>query len=292
MNESHGSSAPRESEINSSAIDIVKIAGAFAAVSALTVFLASLASVMYTRGLFSEFGFPASATSAKAAADMFTVIAYQHCLLAVGFGILGFVPLPRSLLSAKTHRLAFAAMLMGAILLSYIGAETGSQSRLLRIPTGATAALLPLTVGYAFRSTPNTLARYGRVLSACLVAVLAFSVNLRAIGAGHAIKVIASGLSSDKGPAEDRLAKSARDFGVVTLISKEELPFLPSSKKIDGGYEYAPKPEEFVRFVAEDESKYFLLEKRGPQTTAFMVRKEIIAAVVFVPNSAIPRPLL
>jgi hypothetical protein len=275
---------------DSTVIDIAKVGAAVAALSVSTVFLASLGSVMYTRGLFSELGFPASAVSAKAAADMFTVIAYQRCLILVAIGTIGFIPTRWSRLPEKTHRSILLTLSLVALIVMAVSIGTGSQSRLVRIPMGVLATILPLFAGYAFRSAENAGAQYSKVLVICIGVLAAFSLNLREIGSGHAIKVLSTGLNNGETQLENRFTKTPKDFSAVALVSKEEVPFLTGGQKIDGGYLYAPTSEAFLRFIAADESKYFLIEKTRNAKTAFTLRKESVTAMTFKPDSAVSRP--
>jgi hypothetical protein len=274
----------------STAIDIAKLGAAVAALSVLTVFLASLGSVMYTRGLFSELGFPASVVSAKAAADIFTVIAYQRCLVLVAVGIIGFIPTRRSRLSEKTHRFIFLTVLAVAIMTMAASIGTGSQSGVVRIPMGILAAILPFFAGFVFRSVGQEGGRYSKVLIICMGVLAAFSLNLREIGSGHAVKVVSTSLNKGETEQGNRFTNTPKDFSVVTLVSKEEVSFLTGGRKLEGGYEYAPTSGSFLRFIAEDESKYFLIEKTNNSKIPFILRKESVVSMMFRLGSGVSRP--
>jgi hypothetical protein len=271
-------------------IDIAKVGAAVAALSVLTVFLASLGSVMYTRGLFSELGFPASAVGAKAAADMFTVIAYQRCFVLVAVAIIGFIPTQWSRLSEKTNRFIFLTVLLIAVMIMGVSIGTGSQSRAVRIPMGILATIFPFFAGYVFRSAGQEVARYSKVLVIFLGMLAAFSLNLREIGSGHAMKVVSTELNNRETDQGNRFTRTPKDFSVVTLVSKEEVSFLTGGRKVDGGYVYAPTSKAFLRFIAEDESKYFLIEKTSNSSTPCTLRKESVVAMMFEPGSGVSRP--
>jgi hypothetical protein len=273
---------------DSTTIDVVKIGGALAALSVLTVFLDSFASVMYARGLFSELGFPASAVNVKVGADIFGVVAYGRCFLLVAVGIAGFIPVTWSIIPDKTHERILLTILFVAFIIIGVSVETMSQSPLIRLPMGALASILPLLIGYTFRSTQRTLTQYPKVMVVCVAALLVFGFNLRLTGAGQAMKVISAELDHAKAPIEGSFAKRPKDFSVITLVSKEIVSFLTGGRKLEDGYEYAPQPGAFLRFVAQDESNYFLIEKKGSVITPFTARKDSVTSMMFEPDSGVP----
>jgi hypothetical protein len=273
---------------DSTTVDVVKIGGALAALSILMVFLASLASVLFARGLLSKMGFAPSTISVKAGADMFAVFAYTRCLAFVGIGLVGFIPFPWFRISHRIHQFIVLTIVYVTIAMMALSRGTESQSMVIRLPMGALAFVLPIFIGYTFRSTQNTLTQYPKVLIVCVAALSAFGVNLGLIGSGQAMKVMSAGLDNAT-TLVDR-SKTTNSFSVVTLVLKEELPFLIGGRKLEGGYEYAPQSGAFLRFIAEDESKYFLIENAGNVITPFTVRKEAVTAMMFRYDSGVSRP--
>jgi len=224
------------------------------------------------------------------AADMFAVIAYQRCLIAVAVGVVGYLPM-RWIMTSHTNRssLFFVVLTISAVVLA-VATGTGWQFRIIRIPTGIFATVLPLIIGYMFRSAPHAHAQYSRLMVACAAVLAVFGANLRLIGAGHAIKVMTTGLTVGIPSFEEKVAKTPKDFMVITLVSKGELPFVLGEHKVSGGYTYVPKPSEFLRFVAEDESKYYLIANKAQKLIPFVVRRDVIAAMMFEPGPGVPRP--
>jgi hypothetical protein len=140
--------------------------------------------------------------------------------------------------------------------------------------------IAPTIVGYSLLSV-KSVARYPLAIVASMVVLLAFGTNIRSIALVEAEKVKRADVNEEMVSVGTSQSTPIRDFGVVTIISKEQLEFLPGGLKIDGAYEYGPQPTAFLRLITEDDSNYFIIEKSGVKVVPVTVRKEAVIAVMF-----------
>jgi hypothetical protein len=273
--------AVKEGARDATAIDIVKIGGILAALSVLIVFLVSFGSAVFARGLLISLGFPPSAIGVKPAADMFAVISYQRCLLFMLCGLTGFIPLPwHRLLPNRLHIVLSLGLIILVIIVARIEMALDIQSGFGRIFFEFMTLLSPVIVGYSLMSV-QTVERYPLAIFGAMVVLMAFGTNIRSIALSEAREVKRAGSDEDKVSFGADLAKSNKDFGIVTIIVKENLGFLTGGVKSDGGYEYEPQSTAFLRLIAEDDSRYFMIEKTDNGILPFTVRKEAVIAVMF-----------
>jgi|HubBroStandDraft_6_1064221.scaffolds.fasta_scaffold101090_4 hypothetical protein len=272
----------RDQARDSTAIDIVKLGGTLAALSVLIVFLVSFGSAIFARGLLISLGFPSSTIGVKAAADMFAVISYRKCLIFLLCGLLGFIPWDLDWLPDRLR----LALSLGTIIcvMIVVRIEIMSNSPFGRPFFELTTSVAPATVGFSLISVKSVV-RYPLAMFASLVVLLAFGVNIRSIAVLEADQIKQAGINEYIVSVDSGAGKPVNDFAIVTMIAKESLGFLAGGVKVDGGCEYAPQPAAFLRLIAEDDSRYFLIEKTDRDIVPFTVRKEAIIALTFKDGS-------
>jgi len=267
----------KEQARDGAAIDIVKLGGILAALSVLVVFLVSFGSAIFARSLLISLGFPSSTIGIKAATDMFAVISYQKCLMFVLFGLLGFIPWDLDWLPDRLHLWVSlgAVTLVMAVIRIEIMLNPASGRTFFDIVTSASA----LTVGYSLISV-RSVARYPLAMFASIVVLLGFGVNIRLIAVVESNEIAEAAINHVI-TFGTKKTMPVNDFAVVAIIAKENLGFLAGCVKVDGGCEYAPQPTAFLRLIAEDDSRYFMIEKSDKGIVPFTVRKEAVTVLKF-----------